>query len=296
MVKAVTPMARLSLPFDANIAQKLAQAIQSIGQPDFEERLFALVSVWMAFDTFGVTQFFADQVPQQSFISLDRSLSQVDDSVYYLGAYVLDPFYLLFKSKAPSGVYRLFDIAPDGFETSEYFRMFHGPSGAGDELNFLIRGKDGNATAVFIERLASKGSFTTSDLVTAELVGPVVLSLVEQHSQKAVPITAPKEDVQTHVRVENALRNFGRSRLTDREREVLIYALRGFSPSLTAQTLQVAEGTVKNHRKAIYRKLDVGSQADLFSLFIHAIPFASSSADDENDPLAAYEKPAAKMV
>jgi hypothetical protein len=51
---------------------------------------------------------------------------------------------------------------------------------------------------------------------------------------------------------------------------------------------------VKNHRKAIYRKLDVSSQSEMFSLFINVIPFASPGAVDETDPLTAYERPAIK--
>jgi hypothetical protein len=60
---------------------------------------------------------------------------------------------------------------------------------------------------------------------------------------------------------------------------------------LTAEKLAVAEGTVKNHRKAIHRKLDVGSQAELFALFLQCIPYAQPG--NTVDPLLAYQsKPA----
>jgi len=44
---------------------------------------------------------------------------------------------------------------------------------------------------------------------------------------------------------------------------------------------------VRNHRKAIHKKLDIGSQAELFTLFLSCIPFAD--ADRPTDPLIAYE-------
>jgi hypothetical protein len=48
---------------------------------------------------------------------------------------------------------------------------------------------------------------------------------------------------------------------------------------------------VKNHRKAIHRKLDVGSQAELFALFLQCIPYAQPG--NTVDPLLAYQsKPA----
>ncbi|HAT43389.1 MAG TPA: hypothetical protein DCS87_16900, partial [Rheinheimera sp.] len=58
--------------------------------------------------------------------------------------------------------------------------------------------------------------------------------------------------------------------------------------ALTAEKLQTSEGTVKIHRKNIYRKLDIGSQAELFSLFINCIPFAQPGVGD--DPLALYQQ------
>jgi DNA-binding CsgD family transcriptional regulator len=75
--------------------------------------------------------------------------------------------------------------------------------------------------------------------------------------------------------------------LTERERQILFHMLGGYSSALTASRLGVAEGTVKNHRKAVHRKLDVGSQAELFSLFINCIPYAS--ADGDIDPLSIYQ-------
>ncbi|VTP60232.1 ATP-dependent transcriptional regulator [Serratia rubidaea] len=44
------------------------------------------------------------------------------------------------------------------------------------------------------------------------------------------------------------------------------------SPQIAAR-LFISLGTVKNHRKNIYGKLGIGSQAELFSLLLgHALP------------------------
>jgi DNA-binding NarL/FixJ family response regulator len=50
--------------------------------------------------------------------------------------------------------------------------------------------------------------------------------------------------------------------LTDRESEVLHLMAKGFANSQIAETLAIAEGTVKNHLVNIYQKLDVHSRAE----------------------------------
>jgi DNA-binding CsgD family transcriptional regulator len=294
MMKLKPTSGRLALPMDARNAVLFAHVIEAIGQADFGKRLHALMLCWLDFDSFGILEFHPHQPPRQRYHSLDATLSRVNDSVYFVGAYALDPFYQLHLAESPDGVYRLADIAADGFEISEYFRRFHHPSGAGDELNFLVRGGDGTTTTVFLERLATNEAFDAGDLATAALICPLVLALVKQNRHQGAVAEILSEDAITHARVSSALRNFGRSCLTAREREVLIYALRGYSAGLTAERLQVSEGTVKNHRKSIYRKLDVSSQSELFSLFINTIPFAGADARDEADPLSVYERPATK--
>jgi hypothetical protein len=46
---------------------------------------------------------------------------------------------------------------------------------------------------------------------------------------------------------------------------------------------------VRRHRKSIYRKLDVNSQTDLFSLFLNAMSCLGEAAGD--DPLKVYMAP-----
>ena len=90
----------------------------------------------------------------------------------------------------------------------------------------------------------------------------------------AAPKTGAGRDDLIHRKVQCSVETFGSSLLTAREREVLFHMLRGFSSAMTAERLATTEGTIKIHRKNIHRKLDISSQAELFSLFIDCIPFA----------------------
>ena len=57
-------------------------------------------------------------------------------------------------------------------------------------------------------------------------------------------------------------------RLTLREREIVTMVLRGHSTESIAMQLSISPGTVKIHRKNIYRKLRVSTQAELFAAFM----------------------------
>ena len=80
---------------------------------------------------------------------------------------------------------------------------------------------------------------------------------------------APKSFFNAALR--EAFAAFGRHRLTQREGEVVSLVLRGHSSEAIASELKIAAGTVKIHRKNIYAKLGIGSQAELFSLFLASL-------------------------
>ena len=57
-----------------------------------------------------------------------------------------------------------------------------------------------------------------------------------------------------------------------REREIVSMILQGHSTESVALRLDISPGTVKVHRKNIYRKLKVSSQGELFAAFMGLSP------------------------
>lgn len=57
--------------------------------------------------------------------------------------------------------------------------------------------------------------------------------------------------------------------LTERESEVLRQLVKGCSNSQIAESLMIAEGTVKNHLLNIYQKLGVHSRTEAISCVLH---------------------------
>jgi len=56
--------------------------------------------------------------------------------------------------------------------------------------------------------------------------------------------------------------------LTPRERDVVKHILAGYPTSLIAERLGLSRGTVKNHRRRIYQKLDITTERELFLMYI----------------------------
>jgi len=285
----------LSLPWDAGMADALAGVMAHVGTEAFDANLMAWLARCLSFDSCGVIEFFTDRPPHRRLHRFDKARRKAPEDAYEQGPYVLDPVYQLYQGGAGNGLYPLRRIAPDDFETSEYFNVFHSRTDVGDEVSLLHRRPDGGAVMVFLERREQAPAFSHADLLALGLVEPVVHALLAQHEAHRRLKPASHDEALAHAKLQAALADFGSSHLTDREREVLFYMMSGYSSALTAEKLAVAEGTVKNHRKAIHRKLDVGSQAELFALFLQCIPYAQPGKTV--DPLLAYHsKPAHKPI
>ena len=279
--------ARIGLSLDATMAAAIACTMRSIGGSDFHEKVLDLVSTGCRIDSCGAMLFFRHQQPLRLShrVSAERKLH--GDS-YLSGPYALDPNYQLFLRGAGSGVYWLRDVAPDDFFESEYYRVFYSQLGVADSVDLMWRIDDDTALLYYVERSIRNPAFAHTDVFALELLLPCVLGAAARHRELTAAEPPAAGDRLVHRNVRSTLENFGKSLLTQREREVLFYMLSGYSAALTADRLDSSEGTIKVHRKNIHRKLDIGSQAELFSLFINCIPFASP--DGMRDPLEAYQR------
>ncbi len=91
--------------------------------------------------------------------------------------------------------------------------------------------------------------------------GPKRLLWAVQSTMAAAAIADPVAD---------GMRTFDGA-LTKREREIVELILKGYPTSLIAERLCVSRGTVKNHRRRIYDKLDITSERELFLMLMDAV-------------------------
>jgi len=278
----------LSLSLSPPLAGAIGRMTEAIGSADWFDAVLNLLGTVCEFDSGGAMVYHRKQPPRRilhRFNPLERSLP---GDAYFTGPYALDPHYQLFAAGGPNGVHWLRDIAPDDFFQSEYYRVFYSQIGLSDSIELLWNIDEDSALNVFIERSMRSSRFQDTDMVAIHLVLPIVFASAAKHHELTAAASRRDIDHQTHRKVQSTIEHFASSLLTQRERQVLFYLISGYSSALTAERLNTSEGTIKIHRKNIYRKLDIGSQAELFSLFINCIPFAVP--DEGLDPLQTYQR------
>jgi DNA-binding CsgD family transcriptional regulator len=174
-------------------------------------------------------------------------------------------------------------------EQSSYYEDYYGDTGTVDEAIYLSKLHGGNVINLSIMRLPEHGEFTEEEYESLYLLAEPVSELIKTHSEHdefaVTNLIQPGIDHQ----IDLAFRTFGASLLSPREKDVLELMLRGYGTDVSASRLGIALETVRRHRKSIYRKLDVNSQTDLFSLFLNAMSCLGEAAGD--DPLSVYMAP-----
>ena len=197
------------------------------------------------------------QDPQQHSAALHRYVEQ---------SYILDPVYTAIQNGVNEGVCRQCEVAPEGFETSDFYQDCYKNFDFVDEINLLVNLGQDVCFAVCLGRKSRLGSITRSELNRLQEAFPVVSSLVRQfwlsqsseytrHEKAAGAIT-------------QALSSFGQGVLTQREQEIAGLILQGHSSKSIAETLNISAGTVKVHRKNIHARLKTSTQSEIFTLFL----------------------------
>jgi DNA-binding CsgD family transcriptional regulator len=201
---------------------------------------------------------------------------------YLQGTYLLDCVYTACKAKTPAGLYRLSELAPDAFFEGEYYNSpavhpcISMDSGTlAEEIVCLVPMADSAYLAYSLMRQNGHAPFSASEFAAFKAVEPQVRALLGRHWRGLKFEATPEASSAANEEgfdIERVFDRFKADQLTSRERAIVSLILRGHSSLSVAERLGIAEGTVKNHRKHIYAKLKISSQAELFSMFVrHAV-------------------------
>jgi len=246
-----------------------APLIEAIGRADFPARLLQSVFAAVPIDT----AFIVAHVPARppAMLEAGRVLPERREEIqrYLVGPYLLDPVRQA-CIEGRRGVLRLADIAPDGFQASEYYRSFYVSHGLADEVNILIDLAGAGGLALSMGRLAGHGAFAAEDLAKLRAIEPLVGAAARRH-WGAVLVDGEGEGQALHRQLKRAFERFGEGCLTEREAEVARLILRGHSSKSVAHALAISTDTVGVHRKNIHAKLGISSQGELFSQFIASV-------------------------
>lgn len=217
--------------------------------------------------------------------------SQIQD--YRDGLYLTDPFYLALERSATPYALGFHDLLDrDSFEETEFYRRHYAATGLVDEFCYSAFVETDSWLLLSFARSKESGRYSAEEVDHAKRLAPVVNAVLQSSWSglvKLSPLEPPsRKEEQLYDNLQRARSNFGKSILTDREFEVVQHMLRGYTIDTLAKRLSMAEGTAKVHRRNIYRKLDISSHAELFSLFLAVI--SSVPLVDDSDPMAQYDQ------
>ena len=267
----------------------ISRAIAALGTERFFPALIEAVNGQVKVDYPQVWLCHKDLPPRILYHAIPKQAltSQIDE--YLEGPYREDPFYQTSMQQPRSKIYRLSRVAMGKLKDSDYYRDYYSRTGSSDEVVYLSKLHAGNVINLSMMRVGDHGPFSDEEYESLYLLAEPISELLKSHTEHndfaATNLIQPGIDHQ----IDLAFRTFGESLLSPREKDVLELMLRGYGTGVSAERLGIAVETVRRHRKSIYRKLDVCSQTDLFSLFLNAMSCMGQAAG--SDPLSIYMSP-----
>jgi DNA-binding CsgD family transcriptional regulator len=263
----------IALPFGAlhKWHGDMRQAFAHIDEPDALHFLASAFGHLVSIESVMISLEHKDRPPQllyQRGIPEKYRESIIDR--YFSGGYLLDPFCLAVEQGLAEGFYHLEDIAPDNFFDSEYYKTYYLKAGSSEDSFYIV--DTGNDTKVSVSLFQGFGGegLRVEQLNLLRAVEPLVREFISEFGRRGLQHSTVNQGVRDDLRqrVQSAFEHFGCDLLTEREREVAHMVLRGHSVKSTASQMSISPETVRMHRKNLYLKLNIGSQSELFALFI----------------------------
>lgn len=232
------------------------------------ESLVAVLSSIARFDHVVVFAYRREEQPVHVFSTFDDAEYDVFVSQYLVGPYLLDPFYRNALA-GNDGIWRMRELAPDRFFSSEYFRSYYAKTGLAEEVGFFVTLDTGVSIVLSLMRGEATGRFSAAEFAQVKKATPLVCAVVRKFWSEIEERFSPEQKSASGMnRTENVwARLQSTHRLTARESAIIELVLQGHSSESVGLRLGISTGTVKVHRRNVHRKLGISSQTQLFSLF-----------------------------
>ncbi|MDH6264659.1 DNA-binding CsgD family transcriptional regulator [Rhizobium sp. SG_E_25_P2] len=239
-------------------ATALAAAVTAIGETAFPDLLAQALQTLAPFGMMNGFYYTSDGKAGDLHNLHDRKRQGVIVDHYLDGAYVLDPFYDAVGNDKSERLLAMRALAPDDFFDSEYFRRHYRTTGIIDELGFVLDLGPTSVAVLSVSRMKGEPLFGAEEISLIGLFTPLVCATARRHWRGTGDNT---EATSGRARIAHPL-------LTKRETEIVTLILKGHSNLSISAVLDLSPNTVKVHRRQIYAKLKISSQAELFHLFL----------------------------
>ncbi|UXZ54204.1 helix-turn-helix transcriptional regulator [Halomonas sp. 7T] len=243
-----------------NLLPSVAACIEAVERDHFESQLLALLHQAVGIEQcmiFGCST----NGDIDCLLASNHQLPRVADRLarlYVSGLFRQDPNYLQLSQLAvqqePSSSDALTTMQVEAMSPAYRSHLFAFPDLI-DKVSLNIAAKEG-AYYLNLYRGPQRGPFTPANLDCLNSIAPLLTSLLRRHYSNA-----PARPEQLSAREAAAL-----APLTDRERQLCLYLLRGHTLKTAAAKLDIAFSTTETYRKRAYAKLGIASKAGLVAL------------------------------
>jgi len=259
----------------------IARVIETVDHPTVLQALMDAIGGMVPFESWYVV-FFRRGAPP---IEVDYNYRNRGRERYAEGPYLLCPYYNAFTENIAPGCYTMRELAPADFKTGEFYRNYYGAFENAEETAWLLPVDDETSAHVSLTRFGANTKYLPSEQRFLNQASDIVSAIMQRIWTRVRPeiLSSERFSIDFHVRMTQAFRLFATSVLTDRESEITHLLLKGHSAKSIARLLGISPGTVRNHMKSIYGKLEISSQSELFGLFFETLSLAGG--DITRDPL-----------
>lgn len=237
----------------------LAPVVLAIGTPRFVHRLHSAVGQLVRACHFTIVEFSPALKPSVFLISSTREEERAEQAAraYFEEYYKDDPNYVgldrLVTRDSVAIVRRdLNELGPS------YRHRFYEKQSIVDKVSILYE-TNGTLVTSNIYKDADEGEFTGHEIETIAALAPLISAAASRHCQLLSLARIDLDMIVYAMAVRRAIS------LTAREMDVCQGILRGQSAEAIALSLGIAPSSVITHRKNLYRKFNIVSQAELFS-------------------------------
>lgn len=257
--------ANLDALFEVSAA--LISAVE-LTDPAVATCVIELLSSIARFDHVVIFAYLGEKAPIHLYSTFDAAEYDVFVTQYVAGPYLLDPFYRN-TLEGGEGVWRMRELAPDRFFSSEYYRSYYSKTALAEEIGFFVPLDKEAKVVISVMRKQATGMFSPVEFSQVRKVAPVISAVATRFWSNIAARFEPDPAVhsdkakidQVWSRVQSTFK------LTVREAAIIDLVLQGHSSESIGLRLNISTGTVKVHRRNIYRKLGISSQMQLFSMF-----------------------------
>jgi len=274
----------------ADFISKIALIIDQWEQAEASRLLLDSIGSIIGFKFALAVVHLPDSPPVHLADTFTRPLEKQALSHYLDNTYILNPVYNAYKKGLKEGVYRMRDLAPDHYFSSDYYHQFKAHALAGEEIGYKTYGwptgmeellitidlPEGKMGEISLSRASSDGGFDDVDLQKIEQIAPLIAAMYRRlwqqvHRKDKPQGFEPKDSVTGELLLKSGKSILGDGCLSRRESEIAHMILQGHSSQSISLHLNISLTTVKTHRRNIYIKLNISTQQELFAAFLNAL-------------------------